>query len=231
MPDPISAMVGSTVLSAGAGLFGASQQAAGQDKALAAQTAAQEKELALKTRIFDENKANAKPWIDVGREALTTLDTKIKDGSFDLRAYGMEDLLQDPGYKYRVEQGQKALERSAAARGKLVSGNQLAATVELGQEMGSQEFDNAFARTSGERDREYSRLWDQSAQGLSATNALSGTATNFANSAGATIAAGGNAAANAAVNTGNVWADFGSGLAKTGNTSIENYMLYDRLAA
>lgn len=231
MPDPISMMIGSTAISAGASIFGANKQAEGQDKALAAQTAAQEKELALKTRIFEENKAGAMPWIEAGKSALESLTTKIADGSFDLRKYGMDDLIQDPGYQFRVEQGSKALDRTAAARGKLISGNQLQAAVNYGQEAGSQEFTNAFARTSMERDKEYGRLWDQSAQGLSATNALSGVATNFANSAGGTIAAGGQAAADAAVNTGNVWAGLGTNLAKTGNNAIENYMLYNRLAA
>lgn len=231
MPDPISMMVGSTAISAGASIFGANKQAEGQDKALAAQTSAQEKELALKTKIFEDNKAGAEPWIAAGRSALESLITKIADGSFDLRKYGMADLVQDPGYQFRVEQGSKALDRTAAARGKLISGNQLQAAVDYGQEAGSQEFSNAYARTSRERDLEYGRLADMSNTGLSAQNALSGVASNFANSAGGTIAAGGQAAADAAVNTGNVWAGLGTNLAKTGNQSIENYMLYNRLAA
>lgn len=231
MPDPISMMVGSTAISAGASIFGANKQAEGQDKALAAQTSAQEKELALKTKIFEENKAGAEPWIAAGRSALESLTAKIADGSFDLRKYGMADLVEDPGYQFRVEQGSKALDRTAAARGKLISGNQLQAAVDYGQEAGSQEFSNAYARTSRERDLEYGRLADMSSTGLTAQNALSGVASNFANSAGGTIAAGGQAAADAAVNTGNVWAGLGTNLAKTGNQSIENYMLYNRLAA
>lgn len=222
-------MLLSGAISAGASIFGAMEQSKAQDKALASQEKSTASQLALQKEIFETNKAGAEPWITAGKEALGTLSTKIKDGSFDLSKYGMGDLIQDPGYQFRVEQGQKALERSAGARGKLFSGNQIAAGVQLGQEMGSQEFGNAFARTVGERNAEYGRLWDQSAQGLSAQNAMSGVATNYAGAAGNIMQTGANAAGNAAINQGNIMAGLGNNLAKIGNTGIENYMLYDRL--
>lgn len=51
-------------------------------------------------------------------------------------------------YKFRFNQGQQALERSAAARGMLNSGNTLAALADYGQGQASQEYGNEFNRLS-----------------------------------------------------------------------------------
>ena len=56
---------------------------------------------------------------------------------------GMSD---DPGYMFRFGEGQRALERSAAARGGLLSGGTARRLTRFGQEMGSQEFMNRFNR-------------------------------------------------------------------------------------
>lgn len=52
----------------------------------------------------------------------------------------------DPGYKFRLEEGQKALDRSAAAKGMLLSGAQIQATNDYNQGMASQEYGNWWNR-------------------------------------------------------------------------------------
>ena len=51
-----------------------------------------------------------------------------------------------PGYQFRFNQGLKALDRSAAAKGNLMSGQTLAAAQEFGQNMASQEYQNQINR-------------------------------------------------------------------------------------
>lgn len=51
-----------------------------------------------------------------------------------------------PGYQFRFGQGMKALERSAAAKGNLLSGNTLAAAQEFGQGIASQEYQNRLGQ-------------------------------------------------------------------------------------
>jgi len=51
-------------------------------------------------------------------------------------------------YRFRFNQGQQALERSAAAKGMLNSGNTLAALADYGQGAASQEYGNEFNRLS-----------------------------------------------------------------------------------
>jgi hypothetical protein len=59
---------------------------------------------------------------------------------------GQQVLNEDPGYAFRVQEGQKALERSASAQGQLVSGGQLKAAQQYGQGLASQEYGNAWQR-------------------------------------------------------------------------------------
>ena len=55
-------------------------------------------------------------------------------------------LTSDPGYQFRMDQGQKAIERSAAARGGLFSGGTGKALQQYSQGLASQEYGNAFNR-------------------------------------------------------------------------------------
>lgn len=55
----------------------------------------------------------------------------------------------DPSYAWRFQQGQQAVERSAAARGLLQSGNAAIELQQYGQGMASQEYNAQFNRTLG----------------------------------------------------------------------------------
>jgi len=56
---------------------------------------------------------------------------------------------KDPGYEWRLQQGQKALDRQGAAAGRFLSGRQLQATSDYNQGAASQEFQNAYQRALG----------------------------------------------------------------------------------
>lgn len=56
------------------------------------------------------------------------------------------DPASDPGYQFRLKQGTEALEGSAAARGGLFSGQTGKDLQQYGQDLASQEYQNAFAR-------------------------------------------------------------------------------------
>ena len=84
---------------------------------------------------------------------------------------GQELLANDPGVQFRLDEGRKALEASAAARGGLLSGPALAALQRQGQELSSQEYGQAWNRAA-----EQARLregWAQTASQLGWTQAES----------------------------------------------------------
>jgi hypothetical protein len=66
----------------------------------------------------------------------------------------------DPGYLFRLAEGQKLLENSAAARGGLLSGQTGKALQEYGQNFASNEFGNIYDRYRGLIDAGYGRHLD-----------------------------------------------------------------------
>lgn len=61
----------------------------------------------------------------------------------------------DPGYKFRMQQGVNALQNSAAARGTLLSGGTAAGINAYGQDYGSNEYSNVYNRKLGEYQQAY----------------------------------------------------------------------------
>jgi hypothetical protein len=57
-----------------------------------------------------------------------------------------EVLTGDPGYQFRMDEGRRALEAAAAARGTLRSGGTLQNILDYGQEKGSEEYQKAYQR-------------------------------------------------------------------------------------
>jgi hypothetical protein len=82
-------------------------------------------------------------YLGIGGSASSKDYGKYASGEFTPEAFLAN---QDPGYGFRFSEGQKAVDRQAAARGGLISGNALKATQAFGQEAASQEYGKAFDR-------------------------------------------------------------------------------------
>ena len=90
------------------------------------------------------------------------------------RPFGQQDFEQDPGYAFRQAEGMRALERSAAARGGLMSGAQMKGIQRFGQDLASQEYGNAFNRFQIERAARLNPLQSLMGSGQSAANVMTG---------------------------------------------------------
>jgi len=82
------------------------------------------------------NKLN--PWRESGLNALGMLDEKLVSGPGEFEA--------SPGYEFRLAEGQKAMERSAAAKGNLLSGKTLKGVTRYGQNYATNDYDNFLKR-------------------------------------------------------------------------------------
>jgi hypothetical protein len=126
----------------GSALLGASaSRSAASTQADAANRAAD-----LQNQQFQQTREDLAPYRAAGVSALGKLE-----GMADYTPFSMDTFSKDPGYGFRLAEGQKALDRQAAARGGLISGGALKAAQRFGQEMGSQEYSNAFNRYQIER--------------------------------------------------------------------------------
>ena len=78
------------------------------------------------------------------------------------------DLFQkDPGYQFRMDEGNKALQGSAAARGGLLSGAAAKAMQKYSQDYAANEYQNAYGRFTGDQANIYNRLAGISGTGQS----------------------------------------------------------------
>jgi hypothetical protein len=111
------------------------------------------------------------------------------------RGYRPEDLQMDPGYAFRLSEGQKALERSAAARGGLLSGSMLKGAQRFGQDLASQEYTNAFNRAQSQLGTRLGALGSLYGAGQTATQQVSNQAGQYGENVGNLLMAGGAARA------------------------------------
>jgi hypothetical protein len=183
-----AAIIGSSLFGSRAASKAADTQAAAADRAAELQKEQFERQVELQA-----------PFREAGVRALPELEAASRYTPF-----GMGQFQQDPGYTFRLAEGQKALDRQAAARGGLISGGALKAAQRYGQEMGSQEYTNAFNRYQIERNARLNPLQSLAGFGQTSVNQLGQAGQNYATnvgnlmtSAGAAQAAGQVGAANA----------------------------------
>jgi hypothetical protein len=123
------------------------------------------------------------------------------------RDFGMADYQADPGYAFRLNEGMKGLNASAAARGGLISGNALRAATQYGQDMGSQEYQNAYNRYQTNRSNQLNPLQSLMGASQTATNNMQQAGQNYATTAGDAYMGAGNARASGYVGSANAWSN------------------------
>jgi hypothetical protein len=120
------AVVGSSLIGANAANKASNTQAAAADQATQ-----------LQERMFNKQVELQEPWRQAGMNALNKMQSGDVMGTMD------------PSYQFRLDEGLKALDRQAAARGGLISGGALKAAQRYGQDYASTEFGNAYNRLAG----------------------------------------------------------------------------------
>lgn len=182
---------------AAVGLYGAHQagkaadaqiQSGREANALAKDTADQQ--VALQREMFNKQTELQQPAIDAGNTARNRLLQYLglapggEGNGAAMRDFGMNDFQSDPGYQFRLDQGQQALERSAAARGGLMSGAALKDTARFSQGLASQDYQAAFDRFQVNRSNKLNPLQSMSGAGQTAAGVLGAAGESFANGAG-----------------------------------------------
>lgn len=170
------------IVNAVADVFGfgpASKQAEATTQAANISAGASREALDLQRRMYEEGVARSQPWLQAGQTALN----KLIPEATSYTPFGMSQFQADPGYAFRLSEGQKALERSAAARGGLLSGATGKNLLRYGQEMGSQEYQNAFNRYQAERAARLNPLQSLAGVGQTTAQQMGAAGTGYANAA------------------------------------------------
>jgi hypothetical protein len=193
------------------------------------QAANQANELAY--RIYQQNRADQMPFMASGAAALEGVMGGLQPGGRFTREFSPEDLArgQDPGYAFRMAEGMKALERSAAARGGLLSGATMKGIQRYGQDMASQEYQNAFNRFQINRGNQLNPLLSIAGLGQTSTGQAGQQGTNYANQAMGNITGAGNAQAAGQIGQANAITSGIAGGLGQGINFYQNQQILNRL--
>lgn len=131
-----AAIGGSALVGAGASYFASKNQSEAANNALQYQMATDA-----------QNRADFAPFRGLGTNAVNMLGKFYGPNG---PQQGWQDFLNSPDYQFRFDQGRKALENSAAAKGNLLSGNFAKGITDYGQGMASTEFSNYMNRLLGQ---------------------------------------------------------------------------------
>jgi len=213
------------IIGAGASLAGGLMGASASAKAGKIQAQATEKASADQKAMFDKQVELQAPFREAGLTSQNRLLQYLGlsgapgDAGYGKYAgdFSMSDFTADPGYAFRLAEGNKALDRTAAARGGLLSGGAMKAAQRYGQDMGSQEYMNAFNRYQTNRSNQLNPLQSLMGAGQTGANTLTQAAGQLGSNLGENAIGAGNARASGYVGQAN---------ALTGalNQGVNNYM-------
>lgn len=223
---PVAGAIIGGVAAIGGGLIASS----GAKKAANAQAQAAERAGDVQERMFERQVELQAPFREAGLTAQQQIMQLLGIGGDKTAAgygslakpFGTEQFQQDPGYAFRQAEGMKALERSAAARGGLLSGSTMKGIQRFGQDLASQEYQNAFNRYQVERAARLNPLQSLMGSGQSSANVLTGAAGNLGQGLAQSELAAGQARASGYVGSANALSGALSGI---GQAAVD-YPLY-----
>lgn len=179
-------------------------------KASKAQTTSADAASEAQLEMFYQNREDLAPWRETGKSALNTLWEKVQAGP--------GEYTESPGYKFRLAEGEKAINRAAASRGQYDSGKALKALTRYGQDYATADYDNFLQR------------WYQSLNpyaslaqvGQIATTDTANMGTNVAKDVASNTLYAGNARASGYLNTANM---INQGI----DSGMSNYLMWKYL--
>jgi hypothetical protein len=215
------AVAGATVVGAYGANKAAKTQAQASREASAAQAESAQKSIESQERMFERQVELQEPFRQVGVNALPDL---VAASYYD--PFTIDKFQADPGYGFRLKEGLRALENSAAARGGLLSGNTMRGITRYGQGLASEEFGNAFNRYQTGFASRLNPLQALTGVGQTSSNTLTGAAGNLGAGMASTYGNLGNALAANAINAGNARASGYAGMANAFSSGIGQGLNY-----
>jgi len=188
---PVGGTIGGTIGSAiegsdskSASNRAADAQVAATNKAVDLQQKTANEQLALQKKMYTEGVARQEPWYAAGKTALSTLQAGLRPGGAFTKTFTPSALYTDPSYQWRLQQGQRALEQSQAAKGIQFTGGTQAALQDYAQNQASNEYANAYNRFMNDQNTAYGRQSSLAGVGQNVGTNIASSGQNMANASG-----------------------------------------------
>ena len=223
-----AATIGAGLLGAGASIWGANKAAEVQKGAADQAAAVQREGLDFQKGVFNTQKANydtasgnLNPFIKTGTGATNLLSSfyGLNGNNPALGDSALAAFSNSPDYKFAMKEGVGALDNSAAAKGGLLSGNQLRAVTEYGSGLATQNLTNYLSRLSG-----------MAGQGIQAGGMLGQLGTNLGTGVSGQVGQSSNNIANSTMAGGTAEASGILGMTKGFNSGLNSLSLYNQMS-
>ena len=208
-----AAVIGSSVIGAGASIFGA-------NKAAETQSANANRVAQMQQDQYQQTRSDLSPYRGIGTDATNQLSSRLSELTTPI-SVNPDDFQNSDYYKFLTQQGQKAVTNSAAARGLASSGAALKGATAFSKGLASQEWQNNFNMQNVNQTNAYSRLKALVDTGQNASAQTGSAGQAAAQAAGTALTGGANAQAAAANAT-------GTSIANLSN-NIGGYAMYQGL--
>lgn len=203
-----AAMVGAAAVGAAGSAYASKQSSkAAQTQAKSADAASQ-----IQWDMYDQTRKDLDPYKQAGATSLSQMMGQMTPDGYFNQAYTGQDIYSDPSYQFRLQQGQDAIQSSAAAQGGLLSGATLKALQNYGQESASQEYSNAYNRFNADQTNRYNRLSNLVGIGQNAAAQVGNAGAQTAQAVANNTMAGANSIAAGQVANANNWSNTANNL-------------------
>jgi hypothetical protein len=145
-----TAIVGSAVVGAGASIYGA-------NKAADVQTAAADKAAQIQKDQYAQTRGDLAPYRDLGNQSAASLSANIGQYTAPI-SMDQATLEATPGYKFNLDQGLRAAQNSAAARGLGTSGAALKGASTFATGLADSTYQNQFNNAVTNQTNAFNRL-------------------------------------------------------------------------
>jgi hypothetical protein len=205
MPWAVAGAVGGALIASDASRSASNTQADAASNATAANNAQ-----------YQQTRQDNLPLLDARNTSLGQMVSGAAPGGDYNRDFSLADFRQDPGYQFRLAQGQQGVEQSAAARGGALSGGALKGLVQFNQGTADQAYGDAYQRFNADRDRRFNRLASIAGLGQTATAQTQALGGQSVARSGEYGLQGANAQAAGTMGQANAWGGLGNSLANLG---------------
>lgn len=173
--------IGGGLIAANGAKSAASTQAGAADRAGQLQADQYAQSRADQQAQIAQQRTDTAPYRDAGYTALSQLSGGTVPGGDFNRNFSMADYQADPGYQFRLQQGEQGINRAATAAGAGYSGATLKALSRFNSGLASQEYGNAYQRFTADTGNRFGRLASMAGIGQTATTQVGQGGQNGAN--------------------------------------------------
>lgn len=176
--------LGGAAISSHAAGEAAKTQANAADYAANLQAQEAQNALDFQKQEWNTQQQNLAPWLSAGKSGLSNLEAILNQPgegwNQTFQAPTLAEAEQYPGYQFQLQQGEGALQNSAAAHGALYSGNTQEALARYAENAGQSDYNNVYNQAFNQYLQNYGQYNDR----LNRLQALSGLGQSTASTLG-----------------------------------------------